>query len=153
MDIVAETWIKNNTYHLKFSDSDITLSVTGWFNDSLMDAAQTLICKSLGCLESWQSILNWQKSDAPFFKVRENQIQLLHDRFNHWLLSFNSSCRVQLCGNLCTNISGVTKTCLRALYKLLIPEDGKLTISVVLAPTQKDSYNCGLFAIAFVADI
>lgn len=42
MEIVAETWIKNNIYHLKFSDRDILLRVTDWLNDSVMDAAQNL---------------------------------------------------------------------------------------------------------------
>ena len=62
MEIVGETWIKNNTYHLtlktlityhKFSDRDILFGVTGWLNDSLTDAARKFICKSLGRLESW----------------------------------------------------------------------------------------------------
>ena len=39
--VVAESWIKNKSYHLKFLD--ILLSVTGWLNDNLMDAAQKLI--------------------------------------------------------------------------------------------------------------
>ena len=70
--VVAKSWIKNKSYHLKFLD--ILLSVTGWLNDNLMDAAQKLIWKSLSSLESWQSALNWQKSGLLFFEVRESDI-------------------------------------------------------------------------------
>ena len=48
MEIVAETWIKNNIYHLKFSDRDILLRVTDWPNDSIMDAAPKLILQITG---------------------------------------------------------------------------------------------------------
>ena len=91
MEIVAEIWIKNSTYHLKFSGRDILLSVIGCLNDSLMDAAQKLTWKSLGSLESWQSVLHWQKSGVPLFEMGESHIQLLHDKVNNWFLVFSSS--------------------------------------------------------------
>ena len=62
-----------------------------------MDSAQKLICKSLGNLASWQSALNWQRRGTPYHNVREEHIQLMHDGINHWLLSFNSHGRVQVC--------------------------------------------------------
>lgn len=46
---------------MKFSGRDILLGVTRWLNDSLMDAVQKLIYKSMSSFESWQSVLNWQK--------------------------------------------------------------------------------------------
>lgn len=89
-------------------------------------------------MESWQSILNWQKSGEPYFEVGGYRIQLLQDLVNRWLLLFNSSGRVQLCDSSRTNISSVTKECFKALYKSLIDKDGKLTITMVPAQTQKD---------------
>ena len=53
----AATWTKNNDYHLKCSDREILLSESAWLNDNLTDSALKLICKSLGTLASWQSIL------------------------------------------------------------------------------------------------
>ena len=116
MEIVAETWIKNNIYHIKFTDRDILLSVAGWLSDGLMDAAQKCIFKLLGSLEFRQSVLNWQKNGIPFLEVVRNHIQLLHDGVNHWLLSFSPSGRVQVCHSLHTNTSSVTKS-VKALYK------------------------------------
>ena len=36
----AATWIKNNDYHLKYSDREILLSESTWVNNNLMDSAQ-----------------------------------------------------------------------------------------------------------------
>ena len=36
----ATTWIKNNDYHLKYSDREILLSESAWVNNNLMDFAQ-----------------------------------------------------------------------------------------------------------------
>ena len=83
----------------------------------------------------------------------ENHIQLLHDGVNHWLLSFNSSGRVQVCDSLRTSISSVTQTCLKALCKSRIDKDRKLKITMVTVQTQRDGYNYGLFEIAFAVDI
>ena len=43
----APTWIKNNDYHLKYSDRDILLSESAWLNDNLMDSAQKIIANHL----------------------------------------------------------------------------------------------------------
>ena len=48
----AATWIKNNDYHLKYSNREILLGESAWLNDNLMNSAQKLICKSLGNLAS-----------------------------------------------------------------------------------------------------
>ena len=145
----AATWIKNNDYHLKYSDREILLSESAWLNDNLMDSAQKLICKSLGNLASWQSVLNWQRRGTPFHKVGEEHIQLMHDGINHWLLSFNSNGRVQVCDSLYETLGSVTKRCLKALYKSLLDKDGKLSVTMIPVQKQKDSSSCGLFAISF----
>ena len=79
----AAKGLKNNDNHLKYSDREILLSERAWSNDNLMDSAQKPIFKLLGNLGSWQPILNWQRRGAPFHKVREEHIQLMHDGINH----------------------------------------------------------------------
>ena len=110
----AATWIKNNNYHLKYSDREILLSESAWLNDNLMDSAQKLIRKSLGNLAPWQPALNWQRRRTPFHKVGQEHIQLMHDGINRWLLSFNSNGRVQVCDSLYEKLGSVTKICLKA---------------------------------------
>ena len=68
-----------------------------------MDDVQKLICKALGSMESYQSVLNWQKRGTPFFEFAEEHIQLMHDGVNHWLLSFNWNGRVIVCTQILLN--------------------------------------------------
>ena len=93
----SKVWLETADYLLTEKEKNILLSDTEWFNDNIMDAAQKQICKALGSLESYQSVLNWQKRGTPLFEVGEEHIQLMHDGVNHWLLSFNSNGHVQIC--------------------------------------------------------
>ena len=88
----------------------------GWLNDNLMDAGQQLICKALGSLETYQSVLNCQKKESTYFPVSGDHIQLLHDGSCHWLLAFTSSGRVQVCDSLRTNLTSISKKCLKSLF-------------------------------------
>ena len=77
----------------------------------------------------------------------------MHDGINHWLLSFNSNGRVQVCDRLYETLGSVTKRCLKALYKSLLDKDGKLSVTMIMVQKQNDSSSCGLFAIAFATNI
>ena len=77
---------------------------------------QNLICKALGRLESYQAVLNWQKSGTPFFKITEEHIQLIHNGANHWPTLFNSNDRVQISDSLYMDLTPVIKNRLKALY-------------------------------------
>ena len=147
------TWKKNNDYHLKYSDREILLIESAWLNDNLICSAQNLIYKSLGNLASWQSTLNWQRRGTPFHKVGEVHIQLMHDGINHWLLSFNSNGRVQVCDSLYETLRNATKRCLKALFKSFLDKDGKLSVTMMPVQKQKDSSTNGIFAIAFAINI
>ena len=80
-------------------------------------------------------------------------IQLLHDGHNHWILTFCSNGRVQVCDSMKTYLSRVNKKCVHALYKNIVDESGKFVVSFLPVRKQPDGYNCGLFAIAFAAEI
>ena len=110
----SKVWLRTVDYLLTEKEKNILLSDSEWFNDNIMDAAQKLISKALrSSLESYQSVLNWQKKGTPFFEFAEEHIQLMHDGVNHWLLSFNLNGRVQICDSLHTNLTQVTKNCLK----------------------------------------
>ena len=147
------TLIKNDNYHLKYSDREIPLSESAWLNDNSMDSAQKLICKSLGNLALWQSVLNWQRRGTTFHKIGEEHIQFMHEGINHWFLSFNSNGRVQVFDSLYETFGSVTSRCLKALYKSLLDKDGKLSVTMMPVQKQKDSSSSRLFAIAFATNI
>ena len=146
-------WLNNDNYRLTISDRELLESPNGLLNDQLMDAGQKLICKALGTLESYQSVLNCQKlEEAPYTPVATDHIQLLHDGGCHWLLTFSSAGRVQVCDSLRSNLSAVTKKSLKSIFKPLL-KDGKLNVTFLPSDKQKDGVNCGLYALAFASVI
>ena len=146
-------WLNNVYYRLTSADRELLESPDGLLNDQLMDAGQKLICKALGSLESYQSVLNCQKlEEAPYAPVTTDHIQLLHDGGCHWLLAFSSAGRVQVCDSLSSKLSHVTKKSLKSLFTPLI-KDGKLEVTFLPSDKQKDGVNCGLYALAFASVI
>ena len=73
-------WLKNDLYKFKIEDKRILQSTDGCLKDRIMDAAQKLICKTLGTEDTYQSVLNCKKRDnVPYQHVSNDHIQLLHD--------------------------------------------------------------------------
>ena len=85
-----------------------------------MGAARKLVCKELRANDSYQSVLNVQKRPgAPYCVVKNEHIQQLHDDSGHWLLTFCSNIRIQICDCLKTPLSLVNrKICLWTLQEL-----------------------------------
>ena len=131
---IPAIWIKNELYELKESDKEILEGSDCWLNDNLMDAGQKLICKALGSLDMYQSILNSQKKRQTYFPVSGDHIKLLHDGNCHWLLAFSSSGRVQVCDSLRTSLTSVFKQCLKSLYQPLL-KNGKFEVTFL--PVEK----------------
>ena len=93
-----------------------------------MDAAQMLICKTLGDERSYQSVLNTQrKLIIPIRPANQDYIQLLHDVISHWFLSFCSSGRIQICDSLKSSLNQVSMKCVYVFHKNVVGEFGKAT--------------------------
>ena len=146
-------WLQNDLYNLKKADQTIILSKEAWFNDNIMDAAQRIICKALDI--EYQSVLNVQnKSTTPFYPVANAEhLQLLHDGSNHWLLSFCSNGRVQICDSLRNKLSRKSMKCIKSLFKHCVDNLGKPLVTFLPVQKQLDGYNCGPFAIAYAAEM
>ena len=84
--ILATSWLKMELFEHTEADMEILESKDGWLNDNLMDTGEQLICKVLGRLETYQSVLNCQKKELTYFPVSGDHIQLLHDGSCHSLL-------------------------------------------------------------------
>ena len=90
-------WVRNDLYFLKNEDVNNVKSQTAWLNDRIMDAAQKLICKTLGEEDNYQSVMNTQKNEAiPYNSVCNDLIKLLHDGGSHWFLSFMRQFKVYI---------------------------------------------------------
>ena len=147
---ISALWIKNELYELKELDKEILEGSDCWLNDNLMDAGQKLIFKSLGGLETNQSVLNCQKKRQTYFPVPGNHIQLLHDGNCYWLFALSSSDRVQVCDIFRTNLTSISKQCLKSLYQPLL-KNGKLEVTFLPVEKHTDGFNCGLFALAYAS--
>ena len=144
-------WLKNDLYHLHFEDEEILLSPTAWLNDRIMNTVQKLICKTLGADEDYQSVLNVQKRwGVPYCAVKNEHIQLLNAGSEHWLFTFCSNGKIQICDSLKPSLSRVNRKCVHALYKNCVKE---FIVSFLPVQKQTDGHNCGSFAIAFEAEI
>ena len=77
----------------------------------------------------------------------------MHNGANHWLMSFSSNDRVQMCDSLYMNLTLVIKNYLKALYNSKVEKNEKLSVTIVPARKQNDGYNCGFFAIVFSTDV
>ena len=116
-----------------------------------MDATQKLICKKLGADDDYQSVLNVQKRrGAPYRAVKNEHFQLHYSGSGHWLLTFCSSGRIQVCDSLKTSVSRINRTCVYTSYKNCVKE---FIVSFLSVPKQTDGYNCSPYAIAFASEI
>ena len=147
-------WLRNENFYLKVEDKNILLSSNAWLNDKIMDASQILICKALGT-QDYQSVLNCQKRVKPYRAVTGEYIQLLHNGINHWFLSFCSNSRVQVCDNLNSTLTRTSRKLIQSLYKNVGQKNDSGNVRVTFLPVQKqpDGHHCGLFAVAFTAEI
>ena len=147
-------WLRNENFYLKVEDKNILFSSNAWRNDKIMDASQFLICKALGT-QDYQSVLNCQKRVKPYRAVTGEYIQLLHYGINHWFLSFCSNSRVQVCDSLNSTLTRTSRKSIQSLYKNVGQKHDSGNVRVTFLPVQKqpDGHNCGLFAVAFAAEI
>ena len=130
------------------------MSSNAWLNDKIMDASQVLICKALGT-QDYQSVLNCQKRVKPYRAVTGEYIQLLHNGINHWFLSFCSNSRVQVCDSLNSTLTRTSRKSIQSLYKNVGQKNDSGNVRITFLHVQKkpDGQNCGLFAVAFAAEI
>ena len=113
-----------------------------------MDAGQKLICKAIGSLETYQSVLNCQKKKPIYFPVSGDHLQLLHNGSCHLLLVFTLSGRVQVCDSLCTNLTPISRICLKSSFQPLV-KNGKLEVTFLPVDKKIDGLNCGVFALGY----
>ena len=99
---------------------------------------------------TFQSVLNSQKRVSdPYQAVLEDHVQLLHDGQNHWFLSVCTNGCVQIYDSLHTTLTRSARKAIQSLYKHYFQQP----ISFLPVQRQPDSFNCGLFAIAYAAEI
>ena len=129
-----------------------------------MDAAQKLICQALSqhfCEEeicnhlvNFQSVLYTQKIEASYFPVDSSHIQILHNGTNHWVLASCSQDEIKICDSMNKGkVSDAVYRSIISLWPYWENESGKSEFSFLSVQRQNDTNSCGLFAIAFAAEL
>ena len=142
-------WIRANGYKLSEMDHNI-LTGNEWLNTSIMDAAQFMIARSIGSLH--QSVIYCRKPEK-FTPVAADHLQLIHNGKDHWILTRSINCRVQIFDSMRKKKqNGIIQRSIQCLYTLYKTEGG-ITADLMNVQAQTDYFNCGVFAIAYAADI
>ena len=126
------------------------LNVKKWLNDDIMDAAQLLLSRKFSNVH--QSVLYCRKPEN-FQPVQGEHLQLTHDGKGHWVLVFCSRDRVQVCDSLRKRLNAGMKRCTKAPFSFALQPDGSMPVSWLTVAKQSDFDSCGLYAIAYAADI
>ena len=94
-------WFQNEFYSLKNEGKNILMTKDAWLNNRIMYAAQKLICKALGKIDTFRSVLNSQKE----YQITHSE-QLTTSTYSRYMtettigFSFCSNGRVQVCDGL-----------------------------------------------------
>ena len=115
-----------------------------------MYSAQILLSRKFGTVN--QSILYCRKPEN-FQPVQGEYLQLMHDGKDHWVLVFCSQHRVQVCDSLRKRLNAGMKRCIKALFSFTLQPDGSMPVTLLTVAKQSDFDSCGLYAIAYAADI
>ena len=141
--------------HLVTEDR-IILEGVSWLNDSIIQAAQDLIKKEtdLDGLQTPLCGINFQFKPVNF---RVGFVQILHVNSNHWIVVSNKLIDAVRKDDVYIYDSLVPRTIGSSVIKqvccLMKSPAKKISFNVVDVMRQRNSYDCGLHAVAAATDI
>eukprot|EP00795_Rhopilema_esculentum_P006511 gene6511-11974_t len=147
-DKINENWISISSLQLTKEDKEIMQFSDMWLNDRIINAVQFILKKQFPLIEGFQDTLLQKAS----FKVMSGEfMQIINKSGNHWMtlsaLGINHQSSIKIFDSMNSkvlnhNIASVIMTKNRAFH-----------VKVENVQQQPDSYNCGLFAIAFATHL
>ena len=85
--------------------------------------------------------------------VDSEHIQLLHDGKCHWLMTYCADGKIFICDSMGGTLNRTTQKSVSALYKYCTDKHGKLYLTYLPVQRQQGGHTCGLFAVAFAAEV
>lgn len=116
-----------------------------WLDDTIINAAQTLLKKQLPNIDGFQYTLCAAPNKLDV--LSGEAIQIMHTHTNHWACTYieKEKASVRLYDSLYSSIP--TKT-VDQIIELVHPMSERVSIKSMVMQQQRGSSNCGLFAIA-----
>ena len=152
-----ETWVAR----LKLEVSHLnSIKNQEWLNDVHMNAVQELLKNDLPHVNGLQNTLlvpqydkkkkMWHVCHSPMLRVSSPSVQIHYTGYSHWVVSFriDDNSPVYLLDSLYSPASGIPTFLQIQLAQIYDSKDGNLIVRIQTSNQQKESRDCGLFAIA-----
>ena len=152
-----ETWVtrlKLEVLHLN------CIKNQEWLNDVHMNAVQELLKNDLPHINGLQNTLlvpqydkkkkMWHMCHSPMLRVSSPSVQIHYTGYSHWVVSFrmDDNSPVYLLDSLYSPATGIPTFLQIQLAQIYDCKDGNLIVRIQTSNQQKESSDCGLFAIA-----
>ena len=156
-DVDQVWWI--SSLGLTKDDQDILMSER-WLSDSIMYSAQKLLQRQVGgSIAGWQSTQCWKRTKKfDVLPYHSPFIQILNIENRHWVtvsniltLGKHSNDKVYLFDSM--RPSKVAPILKEQLCSFIKPGVDELDIMIVDVQQQNNSYDCGLFALAYATEL
>ena len=119
-------------------------------NDKITDPPQKLVRKSQDNMQLYQSVLNIQKKKWSYYSEHPH---LMHSGKDHWPLTLCFNGLIQVYDNLYGTVTNETIGYMKVFYSLSFNKKCQLNFRVYPDQHWTDEISCGLFVIAFAADM
>ena len=150
-DSMFDTWIKGPLYSLNCGDRDMILSPTGWFNDSIITAAQSLMLQDFPHMSGLQP--STLQETLSFDVPRSEFVQILHVRNSHWCVVSSVGCEAGVVNVYDTFYSSVTDATVNVIASLVFSSAATLTVRMMDVMRQVNQSDCGILSIAIAYEI
>ena len=150
----CSTTIPASLANISSRDKDILSSPTGWLNDTIINAAQTLLKQQTTTYIGFQNTLLGANLQFRPLEMGRPFIQILHVSGNHWITSTNAGCKageIKLFDSAVN--SYITLRAKQQICSFLLPMENTVKFNLVNMQVQQDTASCGLFSIAVAAEL
>ena len=142
-------WMDFGRVKLRMSDKEILLNAEGLLNDKHIKCAQYLVKSKFPNVCGLRSTLQQQKQVAP---LEPNSLQIIHLP-GHWIAASTMNLSKEdiiVYDSLSTKVSENTA---QILAQLVHTSNPQFTVKAPNVTKQSGSYECGLFAIAYITHL
>ena len=142
-------WLEVDGIKLNKTQKDI-LSSTGWLDDKIVNAAQSLLRKQFGLVGLQNTTLGYTLTHDI---MRKQFVQILHNGQDHWLTVSTIGLQSSYINIFDCMYSTLSSFCKDQICALLFANDKVVNVQFIDADKQENTYDCGLYAIAYATSV